>query len=108
MLPAEHIITNATIIFAPDDIPRMNGPAIGLWKNTWSRKPDRDNAPPKIAAIRILGSRICQIIWYPVPSFRPAVRIPKISFTDMFTVPVLILISTIRKSARSITVNTAA
>ena len=66
------IIVSATTIFAPEEIPRTKGPAIGLEKNVCSKKPERDNAPPSNAAIRILGRRIFHIILYSVaaPSFR--------------------------------------
>ena len=58
------------------EIPRTKGPAIGLEKNVCSKKPERDNAPPSSAAIRILGRRIFHIILYSVaaPSFRKRMR----------------------------------
>ena len=37
--PTTTIITRATTSLAPELIPRMNGPAMGLLKNVWSRKP---------------------------------------------------------------------
>ena len=58
------IIVIATNIFAPDEIPSTNGPAIGFLKNVCNKNPDNDNAPPKIAAIHRRGRRIFQIILY--------------------------------------------
>ena len=36
--PRRKIIVRATVSLAPDEIPRTNGPAIGLLKKVWSRK----------------------------------------------------------------------
>ena len=54
--------TNATTIFAPDEIPSTKGPAIGFLKNVWSRKPDSARAPPSTADVMIRGSLIDQTI----------------------------------------------
>ena len=55
-------ITNATISFAPDETPSVNGVAIGLWKKVCSRYPDNARAPPKITAANALGARTCVTI----------------------------------------------
>ena len=38
--PRRTIIRSDTTSFAPEEIPSTKGPAIGLAKNVWSRKPD--------------------------------------------------------------------
>ena len=48
--PTMTIITSATTSFAPELMPRMNGPAMGLLKNVCSRKPESASAPPNKAA----------------------------------------------------------
>ena len=35
--PKEHTITRATTSLAPEEIPNVKGPAMGLWKKVWSR-----------------------------------------------------------------------
>ena len=35
--PRKITMTMATTSFAPDEMPSTNGPAMGLWKNVWSR-----------------------------------------------------------------------
>ena len=61
---SKNIIVIATNILAPDDMPSTKGPAIGFLKKVCSRKPDSDNAPPRIAAIHNRGRRIFHIILY--------------------------------------------
>ena len=81
----------ATNIFAPDEIPSTNGPAIGFLKNVCNRNPDNDKAPPKIAAIHNRGSRIFQIILYsgvPISPFKNIIL--KILAGDIWILPVLI------------------
>ena len=57
-----NIITRATTILAPDEIPRTKGPAMGLEKKVCRRKPATDKAPPRITAARIRGRRISHMI----------------------------------------------
>ena len=52
------IIVSATVSFAPDDIPSMYGPAIGLLKKHWSRNPDTESPPPRRNAAAVRGSLI--------------------------------------------------
>ena len=51
-----------TTIFAPEEIPRTNGPAMGLRKKVCSKNPDTDRAPPRMAARSIRGIRILKMI----------------------------------------------
>ena len=60
--PSMKIISRDTTSLAPEEIPSTKGPAMGLAKKVWSRKPDTDNAPPRITTARILGSRISHTI----------------------------------------------
>ena len=60
--PRMTIIVSATTIFAPEEIPNTKGPAIGLEKKVCSKNPESDSAPPKIAAIRMRGRRIFQMM----------------------------------------------
>ena len=53
-----NIMESATVSFAPDDMPRTYGPAIGLLKKLCNRKPDTESAPPRSAAAIARGSRI--------------------------------------------------
>ena len=62
-LPTMTIITSATTSFAPELIPRMNGPAMGLLKNVCSRKPESASAPPSRAAAIRRGKRMLQMTW---------------------------------------------
>lgn len=101
------IIVSATTIFAPEEIPRTNGPAMGLAKNVCKRKPDKDKAPPSIAAIRILGRRILQIILYSVAAPSRRKRILRILGTEICTFPVLILSTTVTANAITSPENTA-
>lgn len=95
-------MTNPTVIFAPEEIPNTKGPAIGLRKKVCNRNPDTDSAPPKIAASRILGSRIFQMILLSTESSRIRKKmIRMISFAGMDTVPELILTITKRKKRRN-------
>ena len=57
-----NIIIKATTIFAPDEIPSTNGPAMGLPKKVWRRNPDTDRPPPRMAAMSTRGRRIFQIM----------------------------------------------
>ena len=61
-IPFIAMVTMARNIFAPDEMPSTNGPAIGLRKKVWMRNPESESAPPKTAASKSLGSRIFQII----------------------------------------------
>ena len=60
--PRNRIMKIETASFAPEEIPRTKGPAMGFEKNVCSRKPDTDNAPPRINAASILGRRISKRI----------------------------------------------
>ena len=51
------IIVTESTSFAPDEIPRMNGPAIGFAKKVCSRKPDSASAPPRRIAGRMRTMR---------------------------------------------------
>ena len=51
-----------TTILAPEEMPSTNGPAMGLRKKVWSKKPDRARAPPNMAASSIRGMRMLKII----------------------------------------------
>ena len=93
------IIVNATTILAPEEIPSTNGPAIGFEKKVCNKKPDRDNAPPSIAAIRMRGSRIFQIILYSTASPSLMNNILNIFGTEICTFPVLIFNTIIAKNA---------
>ena len=44
--------------FAPEEIPSVKGPAMGLWKKVCNRYPDRASPPPRIPAAAALGKRI--------------------------------------------------
>ena len=54
------IIISDTASLAPEEIPSTKGPAMGLAKKVWSRKPDRDSPPPRMAAAKIRGARSSQ------------------------------------------------
>ena len=100
------IMTTATHILAPEEMPSTKGPAMGLPKNVCRRKPDKARAPPRIAACRILGMRIFQIILTSdaSPCFRN--RILRIFPVGMLTLPVLILRMIIARNAAARTANT--
>ena len=77
------IITSETVSFAPEEIPSTKGPAMGLEKNVWSRKPDTLNAPPRMAAASTRGSRMPQIM----PDSGPLSRVPTTSPGANSTLP---------------------
>ena len=52
------IITRDTATFDPEEIPRTKGPAMGLAKKVWSRKPDTARDPPSSTAAATRGRRI--------------------------------------------------
>ena len=62
--PIPTIITMATTSLAPDEIPKMYGPAMGLLKNVCSRKPESARPPPSTVAAIMRGRRICQTTLY--------------------------------------------
>ena len=100
--PRRKIITRETTSFAPDEIPRTKGLAMGFPKNVCKRKPDTDRAPPRIIAASILGSLISQMILSAVSSPFPKNRISIISLTEISILPELIFhtIKLIRSKAR--------
>ena len=80
-------MTSATTSFAPEEIPRVNGPAIGLWKKVCKRYPDNASPPPRIAAAIALGKRIPITISVKVSSAPLPHSIFGISETGIFTLP---------------------
>ena len=56
--PRNRIMKTETTSFAPEEIPRTKGPAMGFEKKVCKRKPDTESAPPRIRAASILGRRI--------------------------------------------------
>ena len=59
---AAKMMVKLTTIFAPEEMPSTKGPAMGLRKKVWSRNPDTDSAPPKIAARSIRGIRMLKMM----------------------------------------------
>ena len=78
-------ITRDTVSLAPEEMPSTKGPAMGLAKKVWSRKPDTLSAPPRMAAASTRGSRIPQMM----PVSGPASRRPRISRGVKSTLPAL-------------------
>ena len=99
-------MTIATTILAPDEIPSTKGPAMGFSKKVWSRKPDRLSAPPSMAAMRIRGSLMRQMISTSLASPSFVSSISKILEIGMWTFPELILTTMITKNAMASTINT--
>ena len=85
--PRNRIMTSATTSWAPEEMPRTNGPAMGFAKNVWSRKPDTESAPPSNAAARSLGKRMSHRIWYAVLSRSVPDKIACMSWRDRETLP---------------------
>ena len=56
-------IVHATTSLAPEEIPRIYGPAIGFAKNVCSRNPETERDPPRRAAASILGIRMSHMIF---------------------------------------------
>ena len=100
------IMTTATHILAPEEMPSTKGPAIGLPKKVCSRKPESARAPPSKAACRIRGMRIFQIILtsFTSPCLRKRMR--RILLTGILTLPVLIFKMIIAKKAAASTAKT--
>ena len=101
------IIVIATMSFDPEEIPRVKGLAIGLPKNTCIRNPDSARPPPRIADVIILGNLIFHIMLYAVSSPSLNRIILNISFTDICTLPELILSIVISTNAAINMINTA-
>ena len=76
---------NDKISFAPEEMPRMKGPAIGLAKKVWSRKPERARAPPSRAAAKMRGRRMLPTMTVLSPP-QPR-RMDTISPGDTWTLP---------------------
>ena len=55
-------MTIATPKPAPDETPRMDGPAKGLLKVVCNNRPEMDSAAPARAAVIIMGMRDCRMI----------------------------------------------
>ena len=100
------IMTTATHILAPEEMPKTKGPAMGLPKNVCRRKPDRARAPPRMAACRILGIRIFQIMLTSEASPCLRNRILRIFPVEMLTLPVFIFRMIIARNAAASTANT--
>ena len=58
----KNTITRDTVSLAPEEMPSTKGPAMGLAKKVWSKKPDTDSAPPKMAAASTRGRRMVQMM----------------------------------------------
>ena len=83
------IVVIARNSLAPDEIPSTNGPAIGLRKNVWIRKPERANAPPRSEARAMRGSLIFQMMLYAAGSvWLPPKIISMTSLAGIFTLPI--------------------
>ena len=86
------MITKPTHIFAPDEMPSTNGPAMGLRKNVCSRKPETASAPPSTAAVKRRGRRMLQMILLStLPSSMRRKIILNIFTTGILTEPVFTL-----------------
>ena len=95
------IMAKATAILALLEMPSTKGPATGLAKKVCSRKPDNASAPPRMAAIKIRGSRIFQMMftWVILPVLVNSIF--KISSTGMATLPMRIFRIIISRKAAS-------
>ena len=90
-------IARDTVSLAPEEMPSTKGPAMGLAKKVWSRKPDTLKAPPRMAAASTRGRRMPQTM----PSFGPASRTERTSPGEKSTLPALIF-QTSRTSVRAV------
>ena len=89
VFPSKNTITSATTIFAPEEIPKTKGPAMGLWKKVCNRYPASASAPPRIPAASVRGKRISHKILAFMPSW--VLPVVSISVNGIFTVPIPIL-----------------
>jgi len=85
--PRNRIIKIETTSFAPEEIPRTKGPAMGFEKKVCRRNPDTESAPPRIRAASILGRRISKRIWRIISFPSSAVRAARRSAADTRTLP---------------------
>ena len=85
--PRDIIITSATKSFAPEEIPRTKGPAIGFPKKVCSRYPETESPPPRMAAASKRGKRILRIMRAEVPSVCLRNRAEKASPGKMRVLP---------------------
>ena len=101
------IMVMATTIFAPEEMPSTNGPAMGFPKKFCSRKPDSDSAPPSIAAMKMRGMRIFQMMecWTESCPRPTSMRIS--SPKGICTLPITILSIVMPMSAASSSTNTS-
>ena len=74
-----------TVSLAPEEMPSTKGPAMGLAKKVWSRKPDTDSAPPRMAAASTRGRRMPQMM----PPSGGESRAERISPGAKYTLPAL-------------------
>ena len=89
-------------------MPRTNGPAIGFSKNVCSRKPASESAPPRIAAMRMRGRRIFQMMFTSVGLPVLVNRISTIRSSGMGMLPMLMFSTVMRQKAAMRTKNTSA
>ena len=82
---SRNTITRDTVSLAPEEMPSTKGPAMGLAKKVWSRKPDTLSAPPRMAAASTRGRRMPQMM----PVSGPASRAARISPGAKSTLPAL-------------------
>ena len=93
----KNTIIRDTVSLAPEEMPSTKGPAMGLAKKVWSRKPDTLSAPPRMAAASRRGSRMPQMI----PSSGGLIRVSRISRGVKSTLPAFRFQSS-RTSSRTI------
>ena len=108
MSPRMRTITTATASFAPLEMPKVYGPAMGLAKSVCSKRPARPSAPPKIAAAQSRGRRMFQITWYAVSPAPLPMRMGTICPTGTLTVPTQRLATSAMTSSAARLANTHA
>ena len=101
------IMVTATTIFAPEEMPSTKGPAMGFPKKFCSRKPDSDSAPPNIAAMKMRGMRIFQMMEYWVDSCPCPERMCNSSLNGICTLPITMFNTVMPSSAAISSANTS-
>ena len=96
----KNTITSETTSLAPDEIPKMKGPAMGLLKNVCSKKPEIDSAAPRSTTAMARGRRMSTTMGLCCCPVMAATTSP----TGMLTLPIVMFMT--KNTASSISSTT--
>ena len=95
---SREIMTRDTTSLAPEEMANTKGPAMGLAKKVWRRKPETDSPPPRMTAAQMRGRRSVRTMPNSVLPSEGLKRMRRISAPERDTLPALMFQTT--RSAR--------